>query len=256
MALELKKVIYKKIIKEIDCEFNAGEIYTIISSDEIEKDIFGRLIVGQLKGYSGEIINSRKDKIGYVPLEDKTILMDNTVNEELLMRVSNHNKETINKRFKSILKMLDLDKNIGLLKIEDISDGERKLVEIGCVLMTNPKVLVLNEPTLNLDDYHKDKLIRLLKKISVEYKKTIIIMTSDILLAYQVCDKYILLRKGKIIEKASKKGLLNITDKLIKSSLDFPKIIEFINMANKKGASLTITYDVKELMKDIYRNAN
>lgn len=257
MAIELKKVTYKNIIKNIDCEFEEGKIYTILTSNEREKEILGKLLSGLINGYTGEIINNYpKDKISYVPYNYRDILIGGTVKDELMIPIRHCKEETINKRLNLVFKMLDLDKNIRYLNINDISDGEKKLVEVAYALMNNPKLIVLNEPILDLDDCYKNKIIKLLKKIAKDYNKTIIILTSDILFAYQVCDKYLLLKKGKIIDSSSKKNILNITDKLMSSSLPIPKIIEFINIANsKKNIPLAMTYDIKELMKDIYRNA-
>ena len=254
MALTLKKVAYKKILKDIDCEFEEGKIYAILSSNEIEKDCLSKIITGKINDYQGEIISSySKNKISYMS-NNQNIFVCDTVYDELKLPISNYQEETINKKIDFIFKILKINDHIKYLNPNEISGGEKILLKVGIALVTNPKVLVINELP-ELDDYHKKILIKLFKKIVKEYHKTLIILTSDILFSYEVCDKYILLKNGKIISNSNKKDLLKETDKLEGSSLQVPKIIDFINTARKKkNISLDITYDIKELMKDIYRN--
>ena len=129
MAIELKKVTYKNIVKNIDCEFEEGKIYTVLTSDEREKDIICKLISGLINDYTGEIINNySKDKISYVPYNYRDILIGGTVKEELMIPIMHCKEETINKKINLVFKMLGLDKNIIYLNINDISDGEKKLV--------------------------------------------------------------------------------------------------------------------------------
>ena len=60
---------------------------------------------------------------------------------------------------------------------------------------------------------------------------------------------------NRIVNKGIKKELLNNIDKIKTSKIEVPKIIEFINNVNKKkNINLELTFDIKELMKDIYRN--
>ena len=82
-----------------------------------------------------------------------------------------------------------------------------------------------------------------------------IIISSDINFMLKIIDNYVILRKGKITSMGKKKELLINTDKLKSANLEVPLIIEFINMVKKKkNITLDYTFDIKELMKDIYRN--
>ena len=65
----------------------------------------------------------------------------------------------------------------------------------------------------------------------------------------------IILKNDKIISSGVKKELLNNISKIKTSKVEIPKIIDFINaVKKKKNINLELTFDVKELMKDIYRN--
>ena len=98
-------------------------------------------------------------------------------------------------------------------------------------------------------------LIKLIKKLKNNYHKTIIIFTSDIEFAIRLTDNYVILKNGKICSSGNSKDLLNNIPRLKSSGIEIPRIIEFINVVNKKkNINLDMTFDIKELMKDIYRH--
>ena len=254
MALELKNVTYKDILKNIEYLFDDGKVYSILSSSEKEREAIGKILSLSEKNYNGKI--KVTSKIGYAYAESHDMFICNTVYEELrlCLKNSNYKEETKEKRIDSVLKIVGLDKSVLNVNPSNLSSGERKMLSIAIMLITNPKILILNEPELYLDNYHKKSLIKLLRKIVKRYNKIVIIITSDVLFSYNVSDNYILLNKGEILKASNKKDLINISDDLEKASIKIPDIINFINSANKKGINLDKTYDVKELMKDIYRN--
>ena len=254
MALELENITFKNIIKNINYSFENGKIYSILSSSEKERATIGKILSLLEDNYEGKIKNT--SKIGYVYSNPQDMFICNTVYEELnlCLKNSNYKKETRDKKITFVLDILHLSKDILNANPSNLSSGEKKLLSIAVGLITNPKVLILNEPELYLDDFHKRNLIKILKKISKKYDKIIIIITSDVLFCYDVCDTYILLNKGEITKTANKKDLVNISDELNNASLKIPEILNFINYANKKNIYLDKTYDIKELMKDVYRN--
>ncbi len=137
----------------------------------------------------------------------------------------------------------------------ELSRGDKESLALGIVLSLNPKLIIIDNPTSNLDSRNKEYLIKLLKKIKTRYNKTIILLTSDIEFAIKVTDNYLILKNGKIISLGIKRELLNNISKIKTSKVEIPKIINFINTVNKKkNINLELTFDIKELMKDIYRN--
>jgi len=77
-----------------------------------------------------------------------------------------------------------------------LSEGEKKRISIATVLSMNPEILVLDEPTSNLDPKHRRELINLLKKIC----KTIIIVSHDLEAVLELCDRTVLMNKGLIVK--------------------------------------------------------
>lgn len=98
-------------------------------------------------------------------------------------------------------------KSLELINIEDIqnkkcyelSDGQLQKVLIGRALAQDTPVILLDEPTTHLDIYNQAYVLKLLKRLTIETRKSIIFSTHEINLALQLCDKVILLQKDAII---------------------------------------------------------
>jgi len=109
-----------------------------------------------------------------------------------------------------------IKKLINLLKIEhlknkymnELSGGERQKVIIARALAQETNLIILDEPTANLDPLHQFEIMELLKSLVIESNLTIITTLHDINLAYSYCDEIVLI-KDKNIKKGKTKELIN-----------------------------------------------
>ena len=256
MGLSFNNVTYKSNLKKFNYDFEEGKITTILSEDSLSYFIY--LISSLEENYERKITNTYKGRsIGVVFNKPEEFFIFNTVREELEFGLKKYNYKvnTINKRIEDSLKMVNLPIEYLDKSPFDLSSGEKESLALAITLSLNPKLIIIDNPTSNLDNKNKEYLIKLLKKIKTRYNKTIILLTDDIEFTIKVSDNYILLKNGKIVNKGIKKELLNNIDKIKTAKIEVPKIIEFINNVNKKkNINLELTFDIKELMKDIYRN--
>lgn len=258
MELKLNKASYKDILKNINYEFEEGKITSIISSSGSGKTMLSYLISGIEKPTEGEVINSYTGReIGYIFQNAEESFIFNTVREELIFGLRKYNYKTneIEKRINDSLKMVGLPIEYLDRSPFELSSGEKELLSIAVVLSFNPKLIIIDDPSIYLDNKREEYLIKLLKKLKNSYNKTIIIFSSDINFVSKITDNYILLKNGKVVSVGTNKDLLINNDKIKKAGLEIPKVIEFINTVKKnKNIDLEPTFDIKELMKDIYRN--
>lgn len=84
-------------------------------------------------------------------------------------------------------------------KCYEISDGQLQKAMIARSLAQHTPVIILDEPTTHLDVYHKVFILKLLKKLTAEQKKTILFSTHEIDMAIQVCDQMILMKSDKVV---------------------------------------------------------
>lgn len=105
------------------------------------------------------------------------------------------NKEYLN----SLIKLLGLENRKHHLPNE-LSGGQQQRTSIGRALITNPTIILADEPTGNLDSKSSDEIVELLRKSNKEYKQTIIMITHNIEIA-KCADRIIQMEDGKIVKK-------------------------------------------------------
>lgn len=258
MGLKLNKISYNDKLKDINYEFEEGKITSVISSSSGGKTLLSYLISGIEKPTSGSIENTYQGReIGYVFQNAEESFIFNTVYEEIIFGLKKYNYKTdnLNKRVEDSFKMVGLPLKYLNFSPFALSSGEKELLALAVVLSLNPKLIIIDDPTTYLDNKRQDYLIKLLKKLKTNYNKTIIILSSDIEFILKVTDNYLLLKNGKVSSMGTNKELLTNIDKIKKAGVEVPKIMDFINAVfKKKNINLEHTFDVKELMKDIYRN--
>ncbi|TXT62128.1 MAG: putative HMP/thiamine import ATP-binding protein YkoD [Promethearchaeota archaeon] len=91
----------------------------------------------------------------------------------------------------------------------EISGGEQQRVAIASVLALEPQILILDEPTANLDPYFAQKILKLLKTIQKEQHITIIIIEHRLDLVLPYVDEIILMKEGEILEQDTKEKVIN-----------------------------------------------
>ena len=254
MALKLENISYREYLNNLSYEFEKEKINVVLSSD-MDKKYLGYLLIGKITSETGIITNTySKKEIG--TNIDNIEYINNSVYDELSSKIIEYNYKvnTINKRIEESLKMVGLSADYLYRGLSTLSDGELSKVKLAKMLLLNPKLLIIDLPN-TLDNRDETRIIRLLKKIKREYHKTIVVITSNVNASLLLGDNFLVLRNGKELCSENKKSIFGNIDKLKKAHLNVPKIINFINTANKeKEINLELTDDVKDLMKDIYRN--
>lgn len=107
--------------------------------------------------------------------------------------------DTIEDKKIHLLKLFDLEKNRYEV-VNNLSRGMQQKVAIVLAILKNPDILILDEPTLGLDVMSKIKMKKLLKNLSRDLNKTLIISSHDIDMIESICDKVAIFREGKLIK--------------------------------------------------------
>ena len=171
-----------------------------------------------------------------------------------LLDKSDYKNNAITARIKDALKMVGLDESYLMRKINTLSTGEVKLMMIASALITNPKVLILEEPVLGLDFNNKRKVLKLIRLLREKYHKTILLISEDSNFLYQYTDHIIFTDDQNTIQiYHSEEAFLNI-DLLLSHNVEVPKLVKFTYKANMKGAKLHYHKDIRDLIKDIYKH--
>lgn len=266
MEIKLKDISFKYpnkeyILKNINITIESNKITGIIGKNGSGKTTLLELISNLLTPTNGTITYNKKDidkkHIGYIFQNPKSMFFKNTVKEEIELGslVYNYRVKDLDKRIKEVLKIVKLKENILNKNPFELTNNESKKVALASILIYNPRIIILDEPTLNLDYKTKKELIILLKLLKNKYNKTIVVVSHDIDLINELCDNIILLNNGEIIDYNTKFEVLKNVKELKQCGLLPPKTILFSEkVLNKKGIKLGYRTEINDLIKDIYRN--
>ena len=264
-----KTPLSKMVLGDINATFKEGKITSIMGKSGSGKTTLIELINALIIPTKGNIqvgsrvisktrkiknINNLRYKIGLVFQVPEEQFFCKTVKEEIEfgMKYFNKSVKSIQKHISDALIMMGLDDSYLNRNPFTLSSGEMRKVAIASVLAFNPKVIILDEPTIGLDNKSKENLIKIIKLLKNRYKKTIIVVSNHTDLLLKTSDHVILLDKGKIVLEGNKYDVFK--QDIEKYSLKRPKIIEFEQLVlEKKGIKIGYRDDINDLMKDVYR---
>ena len=150
-----------------------------------------------------------------------------------------------------LLKDFDLNSDFLNKNICFLSDSLKHLLKYMLALLQNKKIIIIDEPFIDMDYSLKKKIKSILKRIIYETDKTIIICSNNSNIIYELCDSVLLLDKdfkyGKTIDIMKDNILLE------KYNIDIPDIIDFINLIKSKGIIIDYSVDIRDLIKDVYK---
>ena len=259
------------VLYDINLDFESGKVYSIVGKCGSGKTTLIELINGILLPTSGYIdvssyrleqnnkikdINNLRNKIGLVFQFPEEQFFANTVEREIEFSLNcfNYKKSGIDKRIKDALIMVGLDESFLNRDPLSLSHGEKRLVAIASILVFNPKVIVLDEPTIGLDNVSKKNLLKIIRMLKNRYDKTVIVVSHDTDFLLKISDEVIVLENGKVILKGNKYDVFSNEKIMKKNNIKVPDIIEFSNIVKKKK-NIKIGYrdEINDLIKDIYR---
>lgn len=195
----------------------------------------GKFSEDKINNFYGDLLDL--EELG---IEIEGIIYDD---DKKVKRLLGHNKRVL-----SILNYLEIDINILNKEIKELSKTEFKWMLLAYLLIINKKYIIFDYFDVGLTYKEQKKLIRIIRKLFKDGYKIIVISKNFVFLSQLDSD---------IIVSVGSNTLLtgNMLDIVLENSrlFELPEIIKFINLANKKGAELTYTFDSKELLKDIYR---
>ncbi len=221
-----------KAVKGISFQVNKGEIVTIIGSNGAGKTSTLRSISnitpksgGKIKFFDEDITNLPSHKIVekgicHVP-EGRKIFGNLTVEENLYMgayvkKDQNEKEFEENKRqvYNLFPRLEERKKNDG----KNLSGGEQQMLAIGRGLMLNPKIMMLDEPSLGLAPMLVEKIFELIERINKELDTTFLLVEQNAKKALQTADRGYVIELGKITKEGNSEELLN-DSKLVEAYL-------------------------------------
>lgn len=197
-------------LNNISLEIEEGQFVAIIGPSGSGKTTLLHTIAGLENPTSGNIYFYNKNMYE-MSKKDLTILrreqigiiyqfynLISTLNviENITLPLELDKKKIDRQKLNNIIKFLNLESRLNHLPNE-LSGGQQQKVAIGRALIIEPKIILADEPTGNLDSKSSNEIIQLLKKVNKEYNRTVIMITHNLEIAKQA-DKIIQIEDGKI----------------------------------------------------------
>ncbi len=236
-------ISYKEALRRISFSVSEGEKISVIGPNGAGKSTLMLNVAGLLeekyrkgeifiagKKLDGKNIYDIREKIGFVFQDPNDQLFSVKVFDDVAFGLINYLAKKKDRRAgdRKYLEGIVRDslKKVNLGKIENeishfLSFGEKKLVSLATVLSYSPEILILDEPTGNLDPRNRSNFIKLIGNM----KKTVLIATHDLDMAYDFSDRCIVLNQGKIVSDGDPKKILYDRDFLTDNGLDLPLML-------------------------------
>ena len=200
-----------KALKPLDLSIEKGVFYAIIGRSGSGKSTLLQILGGLDRPTGGKLFiedadvfalsNSalcklRRRRIGFV-FQAYNLLDEHTVKENILMPLHLDNRKADPAFFKELVDVLEISDKLNRYP-DQLSGGEQQRVAIARALITQPAILLADEPTGNLDPRTGDQVLRHLKTLAARFGQTILLVTHDMEIAANA-DRTIRLDSGEVI---------------------------------------------------------
>ncbi len=215
MRIEIDSLAYryeqKVVLDDLTCCLNAGQIHIILGVNGAGKSTLIKLLNRLLKPQSGSILMAGKDladltlnqiakRIGYVAQQQQRCEL--TVTDYVLLGRKPHLKWNFGSEDEKIvfavMKKLNLG-HLALRPLAHLSGGELQKTIIARALVQKPEILLLDEPTSNLDLKNQIEVMEIIRQETTEYALTTVIAMHDINLALRYASSFTLLKGNRIM---------------------------------------------------------
>lgn len=202
----------KQILKGIDLVVNKGDIIGLLGLNGEGKSTLIKIILGILSQDSGEVKRNFeiKSDVG-VMLQEISMPEKMKVYEwlDMVKRFSTNSKSV-----ESVLDSVNL-RTVKNKYCDSLSGGQQRRVQFATAIINNPKVLILDEPTVGMDVVSKKAFWETLNTFSFSKDLTIILISHDMEEVSEFCNRVLILSKGLLVSDSK---MTNVQDKIEKRS--------------------------------------
>lgn len=216
-------------VDHIDFHIHEGEILAIVGESGCGKSVTSLSIMGLVPSPPGKITSGQilLDEVDLTKLTEKQMRQIRgkevamifqepmtslnplyTIGNQLIEAIIIHNKGL--KKKQAANKAIEMMKLVGLPRAEELmkdhphqlSGGMRQRVMIAMALLCNPKLLIADEPTTALDVTIQAQILKLMKELNTQFKTAVLLITHDLGVVAETCERVIVMYAGQIVEEA------------------------------------------------------
>ncbi|WP_026581365.1 ABC transporter ATP-binding protein [Bacillus sp. J33] len=231
----------KKVVDEINLYLHAGESVGLLGPNGAGKSTTISMIASLIRPTSGDVKLDGKSTIqdpsdlrkvlGVVP-QEIALYEELSAYENLKFfgKAYRVKKDVLEERIQEVLDMVGLkDRQKGLIKT--FSGGMKRRINIAAALLHNPRILILDEPTVGIDPQSRNHILETVRQLNETHGTTVLYTSHYMEEVEQLCNRVYIMDHGKIIATGSKEELLSILSSEDTIQVQLSKRSEpFINM--------------------------
>lgn len=261
-----KKYETKIAVNDINFKINDGEIVGYIGSNGAGKSTTIKMMCGILTPTKGSVkidgLEPYKDrmtvasKIGVVFGQKTQLWWDIPLVEsfKVLKEIYRVSDEDYKERMDFLCKTLNIDEFLSQ-PVRTLSLGQRMRADLAASWLHNPRILFLDEPTIGLDVWVKEKIRKAIKTMNEKYNTTVILTTHDMQDIENLCSRIVMIEKGEIIYDGAIEDIRHTFGNIrtialtLKDEPDISKLDDFGKLASYewKDQKLYIKFDADDL---------
>ena len=254
-----------EVLKNINFRINRGEMLSIVGKNGAGKSTLSSIICGFLQptegtmilngnNISGLSISERGAKIGLVMQNPNQMISKPMIFDEVALGLTIREvpDDEVRERVEKVLKICGLYP-FRNWPVSALSFGQKKRVTIASILVMNPEIIILDEPTAGQDYRHYTEIMEFLKDINENYGITIIMITHDMHLMLEYTSRAIVIADGELIRDDRPAAVLTQDEIISRASL---KRTSLYDLAVKCGIDQTTEFVERFIYDDRQRRIN
>lgn len=252
----------KTVLSNISLQVSKGNCLGLVGPNGAGKSTLIKIIASIIQDYRGELRFSDSVRIGYVPqdisLEETVSAKDNL---QFFGRLYGLSGKALKERISEVLREIGLEKR-EKDKVQTFSGGMKRRLNIGCAILHEPDLIIMDEPTVGIDPQSRQHIFQMVDRFR-EAGKTIIYASHYMEEIERLCDEAAFIDHGKIVENGTIQQILQkhaVPSIFVKGGNALPdKINEFGSVAAKNGGYIVQTnrpLDAMEFVLQFYKEKN
>ena len=219
------------ILENISLEINKGEIISILGPNGAGKTTLAKLMCGFLRPQDGKIfvdgldtkdlsIKEIADKVGFILQNPNAMISKTMIFDELAfgLRIRGVDEEEIKEKVYEVLEICGLYP-FRNWPISALSYGQKRRVTVASILVLDPEVIIMDEPTAGQDFRHYTKMMEFIRRINKKYGLTILMISHDMHLIEEYTNRAIVIGDRKILKDTTPARLFTQKDLLDRANL-------------------------------------
>lgn len=242
----------KSVLRDVNFTINRGDVVSIVGPNGAGKSTLAKLLCGFLRPTSGRILLNDKntedlsikeiaEKIGYVLQNPNAMISKTNVAEEVGfgLKLRGVSSEEIAAKTEKVLKICGLFP-FRNWPISALSYGQKRRVTIASILILNPEIIILDEPTAGQDYRHYTEIMEFIHTLNKDYQLTILMISHDMHLIQEYTKRALVFGEETLLADTYPKALFANNDLLNRSSLTETSLTKLAR---------TIAYDSEEFIE-------